>query len=118
MRGVVPPCTDEAPEGTWGGCVEVGGGSQTSRGQAQLKTGRIEETEIRQRVSNKGGTKANEKKAAHQNNDLILENMHNMISFDGGSDPTHGYATLPPRLRPQELRVQRERDTQRDDLNL
>lgn len=23
LRGVVPPCTDEAPEGTWGGCVGV-----------------------------------------------------------------------------------------------
>lgn len=29
---------------------------------------------------------------------------------DGGSDVTHSYATLPPRLRPQRLRTQRERD--------
>lgn len=39
-----------------------------------------------------------------------------MISFDGGSDPAHSYATLPPRLRPQKLRMQRERDTQQDTL--
>lgn len=81
MRGVVPPCTDEAAEG---GCVGVRGGSQTSRGQAQLKTGKIEETKITRKGKQQRGTKSNEKKAAHKNNDLILENMHNMISLMEG----------------------------------
>lgn len=83
LRGVVPPCTDEVLEGTWGGCVGVGGGSQTSRGQAQLKTGEQRKPHIKTKGRHQRGTKANEKRAAHKNNDLILENMHNMIGQSG-----------------------------------
>lgn len=38
LRGVVPPCNEEAPEGTCGGCVRMGGGGGGGWDDRQLKT--------------------------------------------------------------------------------
>lgn len=76
-----------------------------------------DETKGRQLKRKKANTKkAAQKKQNEKNNDLILENMHNMIakvSHDliyGRSDAAQEYATLPPPLRPQRLCMHRERN--------
>lgn len=121
LRGVVPPCTEELPDGSWGGFMGVGIGSQTNWYQAWHKMGKprklcmcIKTQSWQQRGMNASG-KSNAHTHTQKNNDFILENMHNMIGQScpwshlivWGHNVTHSYGTLPPRLQPQKLRTQR-----------
>ena len=120
LRGVVPPCIDEVADGTWECCGGGGeSGSQTGAGRAQHKTRDINRGSCgNTKGQQQRGTRASEKRAAHFSTMIsyrktckiwLAKEDHYLIWW--GVHSKQGYGTLPPRLWPQKLRVQGERQT-------